>query len=108
MLWTDRERWIDVFGNYSIQSWKISAMIKVSKRPENLQTVKRKSDVATSLRMSVCNPYSMSGVTTPHGSSRGLLRTSRGPVVPGQEYSGKHSDHDLSKGGNRDNDTHAH
>ncbi len=29
-------------------------MIKVSKRPENLQTVKRKSDVATSLRMSVC------------------------------------------------------
>src|SRR2546423_14689881 len=49
-------------GNCSIQSWKISAMIKVSKRPENLQTVKRKSDVATSLRMSVCNLYSMSGV----------------------------------------------
>jgi len=51
-----------LIGNCSIQSWKISAMIKVSKRPENLQTVKRKSDVATSLRMSVCNPYSMSGV----------------------------------------------
>src|SRR5260370_17054935 len=37
-------------------------MRKVSKRAENIQTVKRKSDVAKFLRMSVCNPYSMSGV----------------------------------------------
>src|SRR6266566_8969108 len=29
-------------------------------------------------------------VTTPHGSSRGLLRTSRGPVVPGHECLRQH------------------
>ena len=45
-----------------MQSWKISAIIKVPKRPESLQAVERKSDVVTSLRMSVCDLCRMSGV----------------------------------------------
>jgi flavin-binding protein dodecin len=45
-----------------MQLWKISAIIKVSKQPESLQAVKRKSAVAMSFRMFVCNPCSMSEI----------------------------------------------